>query len=78
MHQFFAYLTEDNTPFETTNEKFHWEAMHTSMKMEEYSGRCNVVVWVTSHILGTMHEELFAHYAQGLEVKISAWQPLFA
>lgn len=52
--------------------------MHICMKMEEYSARCNLVVWVTSHILGTMHEELLACYVQGLKVKISPWQSLFA
>lgn len=76
VHQFFAYLTEDNWPFKTSDEKFHWEAMHTCVKMKEYSAQCNLVVWVTSHILGTTHEELFARYVQHLEVKISSWQLL--
>lgn len=44
--------------------------------MEEYSAQCNLLVWVTSHILGTTSEELFTHYVHGLEVKILSWQLL--
>lgn len=47
--------------------------MHTWTEMEEYPARCKLVVWVTSHLLGTTHEQLCTLCAR-LEVRISSWQ----
>lgn len=45
VHQFFAYLTEGNRTFKTSNQKFPWKAMHMCMKMEEYSA----ILWFGLH-----------------------------
>lgn len=47
--------------------------MHTWTEMEEHPARCKLVVWVTSHLLGTTHEQLCTLCAR-LEVRISSWQ----
>lgn len=52
--------------------------MHVCMKTEERSARCNVVVWLPSHIQGTMHKELFAHMCMILKFKRQSQQPVFA
>lgn len=47
--------------------------MQMCIQMEDYSARCNLVVWVMSHYSGN-----HLQYVQGCEVQISPWQSLFA